>query len=56
MSYGGGWFVFDPEPDDEPWPSLFGPFETQELAEDYANVSHPEDSSGNTVVLQAVQP
>jgi hypothetical protein len=57
-----GYFVYDPDPVLD-WPegdrvrvALIGPFATREAAEKYANVSHPDDSSGNTVVLQAEKP
>jgi hypothetical protein len=49
------WYVYDPEPV-EGNPLLVGPFATRELAEQYANLAHDEDGSGNTVVLHAVKP
>jgi hypothetical protein len=56
----GEWFVYDPDPISEWYPAggpiLVGPFPTEQAAETYANESHPEDGSGNTVVLQAVAP
>lgn len=47
------WFVYDPDPTDEPGPVLYGPFDTEWEADDYANYSHEDDESGNTVILQA---
>lgn len=48
------YFVYDPQPIGPEWPPLVGPFATREAAEEYANEAHPEDGSGNTVVLRAV--
>ena len=52
------WYVFDPQPMPEfgPGPKLWGPFGTKEKAEQYANVIHEEDGSGNTVVLPVTAP
>ncbi len=50
------WYVFDPAPIDQAGPVLVGPFPSQAAAAEYANVTHDEDESGNTVVLQAVAP
>lgn len=57
----GNWYVYDPDP---PSPAdfpdgrsaLIGPFPSKQDADEYANVTHPDDESGNTVVLQAEAP
>jgi hypothetical protein len=46
------YFVYDPQPIDREGPVLVGPFATKDEAEEYANVTHPDDGSGNAVVLQ----
>jgi hypothetical protein len=51
----GNWFVFDPDPV-EGFAPLTGPFETYEVAFEWANLAHDEDGIGNCVILQAVAP
>jgi hypothetical protein len=56
----GDWFVYDPDPMPDWYPAggpiLVGPFQSEQEAETHANISHEDDGSGNTVVLQAVKP
>lgn len=58
-------FVFDPSPalpDDVgqvvaggyPGPTLYGEFGTLQEATSFANVAHPDDMSGNTLILTEV--
>lgn len=50
------WCVYDPDPVLADMPVVVGPFETAEAAEDYANLSHPDDMSGNTEILPLMEP
>lgn len=61
----GKFFVYDPSPalpDDVgqvvaggyPGPTLYGEFRTVEAAASFANVAHPDDSSGNARILREV--
>jgi hypothetical protein len=52
------WFVFDPSPEPAygPGPKLFGPFDKESEADEYANLLHDEDGSGDTVVVQRTTP
>lgn len=52
----GDWFIYDPDPPGEPGPCLYGPYPTKANAEAVANALHPDDESGNTVVLRARLP
>lgn len=50
------WYVYDPSPADNGPAMLYGPFPHPAAAEDYANALHPDDGSGNTVILSPVAP
>lgn len=60
-------YIYDPSPEqtDEnlpvicggyPGPTLYGTWPTKADAEDFANVTHPDDESGNAVILEAHRP
>lgn len=56
------WYVYDPAPelaDEGTDPKLYGPFlgpDAEHDAREFANVMHPDDSSGDCVLLQPTSP
>ena len=45
-------YVYDPDPE----PTLYGPFESEAAAREYANLIHPDDGEGNAIVLSLTVP